>query len=179
MYTTEELREASNKLPSSLLLAMGSFDTGEIVKSIGEQFHLHVDQVGKLSDEIRDTLFNLHNYADFKQNIVNGLQIPPEVADKIVTRVNNEIFLKIRELEKEEAEKIAKEEAGDYSHLDEGEDEGGLGEGEVREIKPSDLEAKSSTLPTANIFEEKMGKMFDLKADEEKPPVDPYREPIN
>lgn len=147
MYTKEQLQEAIWKLPQSLQLAIGTFDTYKIVQSIGEQYYLHVDQVGRLSDEIRDTLLNLHRAADFKQNIINSLQISSDMADQIVTRVNDEIFLKIRELEKEEAEKERKLAAGEDEENEEEENEAS----EKKEV--------------SNILTEKLEKVFSLPSE--------------
>jgi hypothetical protein len=61
-------------------------------------FHLHIDQAGKLSDEIGLVYFGINKIEGFSQRLVSNLHIDQTTANKITDEVNNKLFLPIREL---------------------------------------------------------------------------------
>ncbi len=100
-YTKEQLAETYRKLPLKLKEAIGNIDSLEILKRIAEQFNLHIDQLGKLSDEVGLVVFGLSNFSVFTDKIQISLSLDQDTAQKIAKEINEQIFLPIREALKE------------------------------------------------------------------------------
>lgn len=69
----------------------------EIIK-IGEKYDLHIDQVGGLDTETREVLLGTKKKEDFAKNIMEHIEVSESIANNLVEEVNENIFLKIREL---------------------------------------------------------------------------------
>jgi hypothetical protein len=69
----------------------------EIIK-IGEKFDLHIDQVGGLDTETREVLLGTKKKEDFAKNIMEHIEVSESIANSLVKEINDNIFLKIREL---------------------------------------------------------------------------------
>jgi predicted RNA-binding protein with RPS1 domain len=164
MLTPQQYRDYYRRLPDNIREAYSSEDTVNKIKAISDKHRLHIDQLGELSDEIGLVMLGITKPTDFVKNIAERLKVDQVTAEAVGVDINNEIFLPIRE----SLEKISSE-------------------------PPATGTTTPGTLPTeaktSNIFEEKMGKMFDLndgttsnkpvEEETEKPEIDPYREPIN
>ena len=165
-YQRGQLKDAIKKLPKELQDLMLDPETENRVISIGEKHHLHIDLIGELNDEVILVLSGLAKYSDFVPHIIQRLNIDQTTASAITTDINNEIFLPIRESLQQLADnKVA-------------------APAPVAAITPAPaaptptVTPNSPTTPAApekNIFEEKMGAMFNLPKEEKM--IDPYLEP--
>jgi len=96
-YTSEQLKSQYQKLPENLKDALASVEGVETVKSIGKNYHLRIDEMSELSDEIGLVMLGLAKPEEFVTHIIARLGLDRAVAEGIAREVNEQIFLKIRE----------------------------------------------------------------------------------
>jgi len=96
-YTPEQLEEKFNQLPKDLQDIMVSIETADIVNSIGEEFDLHIDQIGKLADQTGLVMLGVMMPNEFVGALSVELGIERLLANKIANRVNERLFYKIRD----------------------------------------------------------------------------------
>jgi hypothetical protein len=105
-FTKDQLAAAYRRLPETVKEAMSEVDTVTAVEEIGKKNNLHVDQIGKLAQEIGYVLFGLIQPDSFIGNIQRSLFVTPDQARQIGTEVNEQIFQavqrRVRELTEEE-----------------------------------------------------------------------------
>lgn len=95
-YTKEQLRERYRKIPDELQEAFDSIETVQAIQTIGKKYNLHIDQLGKISDEIGLVILGLSKPKDFTLNIKNKAGIPEDMANLVTYDVNQTIIVKIR-----------------------------------------------------------------------------------
>jgi restriction endonuclease len=108
MDTTKTKNEDMIKLAQSPMI----YDACE---KIGNQFGLHIDQIGELDAEIGDTITGQSQSKDFVTNIVKRLEIDRDTAEKIAKMVNEDVFQTIK---KEMQAQIQEYEAQTISNLE-------------------------------------------------------------
>lgn len=79
------------QIPQLVELAK-SAELYEMSEKVGQQFSLHIDQIGELDAEIRGIMLGVYKSADFITDIMEKLEIDREFAEKIAGVVNTEIF---------------------------------------------------------------------------------------
>ena len=94
--TKEEARKRFKELPESLQEILLSMEVAETIQSIGSKYHLHVDQIGYLSDEISYIILGFTKPYELTDNIKRALNIPYDIAQDIVRDVDEQILKKIR-----------------------------------------------------------------------------------
>jgi hypothetical protein len=203
-YTKTELYEKFQNLPEEIQDAFLSVDTYQNIKKIVDKYKLHIDQSGKLSEEIGFVMLGVTRPEDFLGSIQQKLGISTETAGEIVKDINTSIFFPIRT----ELEALNNGGATKYQNERRPLVENFSPAGQIsREniIQPQtplqnpdnnaiiiDREVKNNE-PRSDrqIFDEKMGKLFRLPKEEielgsvkrnpaeqsvTQKPVDPYRE---
>lgn len=98
------------KLPVALQQAISASNLQDTVQSIGTKNHLHIDQIGKLEDEVILTMMGFENLDDFTDRLIKNVNLSREVAAAVSNDVASEIFSSIREAMKEFMEKEVKKE---------------------------------------------------------------------
>ncbi len=167
-HNSEQLAKKFMGLPEDIKAAIWDLDLDGAIGEIGLNHKLHLDQIGELADQTALVLIGINPVASYEQGLIKALPgISGEEIKAIVTEVNQEIFLKIREsLQK------------------------------VHSTTPSEPSSVSQPLKapaSATIFNEKMSKLFRVPREEVDldhlatqapiPPqaspatTDPYREP--
>lgn len=96
-YPVEKMNETFAKMPEHLRNVMFSEQRMAATKKIQEKYRLHVDQLGRLIEEIGYVFVGLEPSANFAKNLEESLKIDGTTAENIAREVNQEIFLKIRE----------------------------------------------------------------------------------
>jgi len=95
-YPQELIREKSANLPEPIQKLLGSPSIVDAVIEIGKKYHLHLDAVNLLSEEMSLVLFGLERPQDFNPNIRKYLGLSEDVANLITYDINQLIFSKIR-----------------------------------------------------------------------------------
>ena len=168
-YTVEKMNETFAKMPEHIRSVMFSEQRIDATKKIQERYQLHIDQLGKLIDEIGYVFVGLEKSTDFTKNIKESLGLEQPTAEQVATDCNNEIFAKIRESLKQMEEN-------------------------KNTPKPEELLKEINATP--NIFEQKLGGSVNIRPIDNSltinpdtpstlPPrgpsvhFDPYHEPTN
>jgi hypothetical protein len=97
IHTREEFDKKFNTLPPDVQEAMGSVNTSNTIQSIAQKYNLHIDQMGKLTDEIGAMMLGDTHPQQFVSKIQESLQIELKNAAAIAKDVNEQVFLPIRE----------------------------------------------------------------------------------
>lgn len=156
-YTKEQLNEAYRKLPEGVKETLATMNSVEIIKKISEANRLHIDQMGKLADEITLVTLGLSPAGKFLGRVQQALGVDASAAENITVDVNRQIFSPIQDQLKQPAD-----------------------------TPPSNLPTKEEVLaeiespsPGPTVFEQKMSGSFGTKAENKKPEIsqDPYLEP--
>ncbi len=71
-------------------------------QKIGDEFGLHIDQVGELDAQIRQVLIGKAKPDKFSDDIKEALEITNEIAAKVTAKVNDEVFKVLRNLMQQE-----------------------------------------------------------------------------
>jgi hypothetical protein len=179
-------------LPQNVQKAIFSADLPGKLKSTVEKYNLRIDQGGVLETEVNLIMLGLEHPDSFAGNVQKEVGVSQEVAEQIISDINNNILLPIRETLREmQKEKIdappaqapTVQRAPAATPEKEGAEERAKEEGNVPE-----------NLPTGDISSLKLGGVFKVPQEqkqssvpiEEKPGrqvkeeygTDPYREPI-
>jgi len=96
-YTKDELYEKFKNLPEDIRESFLSIDTYDTIKKIVDKYKLHIDQSGKLSEEIGFVMLGITRPDDFLDNLQDKLGISLETAGEITKDINVSIFFPIRE----------------------------------------------------------------------------------
>ncbi len=124
-----------------------STELSDSIIKIGNHFDLHIDQIGELGAEIRDILFGFSKSSDFIKHISERLEVDREMANKIATEVNKEIFDAIKSqlqsgTQNRDSDISALERIGGFEILKEGDNSkngNGLGTVGVENIQADNL----------------------------------------
>lgn len=85
------------ELPKDIQEAVLSTDLSSRIQAIGAKYQLHVDQIGILEEEVMMVMLGFSNPATFAEQLVEALQITPDVAGQLAQDIAGAIFLPIRE----------------------------------------------------------------------------------
>ncbi len=94
---TKQIQERMAELPPDVRNAITSADFGKKVQAIGARHQLHIDQIGRLQDEVLLVMLAFSAPGDFVPNIVEQLHIQEDMANIIADEVSNDILGPIRE----------------------------------------------------------------------------------
>ncbi len=106
-YTAEELQAKFEQLPRELQEAISSTKIHDLIKHIGEEQGLMIDQIGELVDQVGLVMLGLTKGSGFVDNISSNLAITPEKARVIADRVNTDVFYSLRNHMRDKEEEIS------------------------------------------------------------------------
>jgi curved DNA-binding protein CbpA len=93
-----------NTIPKEIKDFSESAELFDVSEKIGNQFGLHIDQIGELDSRIRAILRGLASSKSFSDEIKKVLEITPDLASKITEEVNKQVFqvlkTKMQDIEK-------------------------------------------------------------------------------
>ena len=181
-YTKEQLGERFEQLPENVQEAIIAVETAKVVSEVGNKYALHIDQVGELADEIGLVMLGLTKPTDFVTHTIARIGLDRAVAEAIAREVNDQIFLKIREL----LQALHPDEtAGTTPESNYGvetisgpkllTDQPAQVNLPNREEVIDGIENPAKT-PEGSVFEQKMGKLFRIPREEVD--LDPYNEKL-
>jgi hypothetical protein len=104
-FTREQKADALDNLPKDLKAVLMSNTLANTFQEIGNQNKLPIDKTGALSELVIVTMLGLLPRQDFEKNVRAELGVDNVQASLITKSVNENVFLKVREiLQKEEDE---------------------------------------------------------------------------
>lgn len=109
-YSKEELNEAYKKLPPELQEVFLSVDVTDAITNIGKKYNLHIDQIGLLDSETGLVLLGLTHPTEFVSSLTKRLGIDRIIASQVASDINDQVFLRVRELLKDIQKNKVKEE---------------------------------------------------------------------
>lgn len=107
-YTAEELQAKFEQLPQELREAISSTKIHDLIKHIGEEQGLMIDQIGELVDQVGLVMLGLTKGSGFVDNISNSLAVTPEKARIIADRINTDVFYSLRNHMRDKEEELSK-----------------------------------------------------------------------
>ncbi|MDQ5958054.1 MAG: hypothetical protein QG665_400 [Patescibacteria group bacterium] len=169
-YSSQELQSKLHVLPEPLQDAILSIDTSEVIKVIGQKHKLHIDQVGKLGEEVLYAMLGLTKPISFIDELEKGLNVSTEVAEQITADLNAKIFIPV-------VESLKNRDGEDVDYLDQ----------VIQETPATTATPKNNDIPTdiakntnnPDFFEKKMSHLFTSTADlrAERAEVEDYTPP--
>jgi len=105
----DKTKTENSSLPENIKKAIEVIDVDSTLASISKKYNLHVDQTGALATETYMVITGITDGAEFVDNVEKEVGIAEDVAVQIVTDINNQIFLKIRQLLQGEAGELETE----------------------------------------------------------------------
>ena len=97
IHNSQEVSKKLSETPEDVQDFMSSSKCISSLVAIGEKYNLHVDQTGKLSDQVVYTMIGLENLSDLHGRIIKELGISDDTANLIIYDLNQEVFGPIRE----------------------------------------------------------------------------------
>lgn len=97
IHNSAEVTRKLLETPEDIQDFLASSKCTDALVSIGEKYHLHVDQTGKLSDQVVYTVVGLETLYDFKERVIKELGIAEDTANLIIYDLNQNVFGPIRE----------------------------------------------------------------------------------
>lgn len=95
--TPKELAKKREQLPPRLREVYSSIKTTDTLREIGQEYDLHIDQIGELVDETGLVMLGVTHPSDYISNLQNRLEIDEGTAKQVAKAVNERIFETIRE----------------------------------------------------------------------------------
>ncbi len=90
------MQEQFSKLPTELQAALKSPQLHEKIRIIGSKHQLHIDQMGKLEDEVVMFMMGFTEPEEFMSQLVNDLSVSTTTAGDIAVDIGKEIMVPIR-----------------------------------------------------------------------------------
>src|SRR4051812_25965376 len=95
--TQAQLKERFSALPEVVRNAITSADVQKQLRAVSDTHQLHIDQWGKLENEVMLTLLGSQNPVDLPSNIQSEVGVPSEVAQSLATDTGTIVSEPIRE----------------------------------------------------------------------------------
>lgn len=100
--TKRQLEERLAALPEVVRNAISSTDVQKQLRAVSDNHQLHIDQWGKLENEVMLSLLGFQNPADLPANIQSEIGVSADIAQSLATDINTIVFEPIRqELERQ------------------------------------------------------------------------------
>ncbi|PIP73404.1 MAG: hypothetical protein COW88_02185 [Candidatus Lloydbacteria bacterium CG22_combo_CG10-13_8_21_14_all_47_15] len=97
-YTKEQLEKKFNALPQEVREAILATDTENIVRRIGQDHALHVDQIGELMEATDFVMLGILKPGDFIRDLYERFEsVDKQTVRQVAQEVNEQVFRKIRE----------------------------------------------------------------------------------
>jgi hypothetical protein len=104
-FTREQKGKAFDALPKDVKGVVTSERLSDIYQKIGKDNNLSIDKIGTLSNVVTCTILNLIPRDKLVATLATELGIGSNETTKLAKAVNDEVFLKIREILREEQER--------------------------------------------------------------------------
>lgn len=91
------MEEQFSKLPPELQKVLKSPELPQKVNAIGQRHQLHIDQMGKLRDEVVMFLMGFSEPQDFLEHLVSEVGVTAAAAGEIATDVSTDILIPIQD----------------------------------------------------------------------------------
>ncbi|HEY4501901.1 MAG TPA: hypothetical protein VJJ20_02445 [Candidatus Paceibacterota bacterium] len=92
----QQVQKRLAELPQDVQAAVRSAELGQKVQAIGKKHALHIDQVGKLEDEVYLVMLGFADPSEFAASLAEELGLAKDQAVEVVTEVTHDIFMPIR-----------------------------------------------------------------------------------
>jgi len=92
----QQVQKRLAELPQDVQAAVRSAELAQKVQAIGKKHALHIDQIGKLEDEVYLVMLGFSDPAEFAENLGEELGLAKDQAIEVVTEVTHDIFMPIR-----------------------------------------------------------------------------------
>jgi hypothetical protein len=92
----QQVQQRLAELPQDVRDAVQSAEVAQKIQTIGKRGNLHVDQMGKLEDEVYLVMLGFADPGEFAESLAGELSLAPAQSVAIATDVANEIFMPIR-----------------------------------------------------------------------------------
>jgi hypothetical protein len=92
----QRVQKRLTELPQDVQAAIHSSDLAQKVQAIGKKNNLHVDQMGKLEDEVYLVMLGFADPGEFADTLAAELGVTSAQAASVANEVGNEIFMPIR-----------------------------------------------------------------------------------
>lgn len=96
-YTDKELKQKLESLPTDVQNAIFGVETTEVIANIQQKYKLHVDQTGKLAEEVGLVMLGFSRPNEFVGKIAKNLRVTQMTAVEITKDINDKIFNPIKE----------------------------------------------------------------------------------
>lgn len=93
----KQIEQRINELPPDIQRAVLSSDYNEKIRTIGEAFGLHIDQIQELSDFTMLMMLGFMKEEDYRKELMTVFNGNSSLTEKVLRDVNQQIFLSIRE----------------------------------------------------------------------------------
>ncbi|MBI2100638.1 MAG: hypothetical protein HYT47_01295 [Candidatus Vogelbacteria bacterium] len=160
------------RLPAVIQKALEAIDLHGIMRKIGTEQKLHIDQMGILDNEVGAVLVGETRPEEFLSRLKSKLQIDQTAAESIGREANEQIFLPIRESLRKLHEETEMS-GGVKTIASLPKPETPAGELPDKDKLLDEIEHPSKT-PEDTVFEKKLGQLFRIPREEVD--LDPYLE---
>lgn len=97
--------ERIKKLPKEVRDALASDELSTKIRTVGNNHHLHIDQIGTLEDEVILAIMGISEISELPDQLMEQLSVSKTDADAIVNDINNSVFVPIQNSMKQVGEK--------------------------------------------------------------------------
>lgn len=94
----QTLKSLYSKMPEEVKDIFSGVETGEKLARIGKDHGLNVEQVSKMTELVGLVLLGINRAQDLVQNIASELNLSTPTAGKIASEINNNLFVRIRDV---------------------------------------------------------------------------------
>lgn len=96
-FTKEKVLKFYPSLPEAVKKIYDDPNTVSGLYDLGTKFHLHIDQIGTLSQIVHMIMLGIINPKDFAATITKELDLSEDIANLITHEVNAQVFAPIRQ----------------------------------------------------------------------------------
>lgn len=100
----QQVQQRLAELPADVQAAIQSSDLHTKITTIGAKYQLHIDQMGELEDEVMLAMLGFAPLEGLGVQLTRGLNLAPDVGEKLAADIHTQIFASIRESIKRFAE---------------------------------------------------------------------------
>jgi len=93
----QQVQQRLAELPADVQAAIQSSDLHTKITTIGAKYQLHIDQVGELEDEVMLAMLGFAPLEGLGAQLTRGLNLAPDVGEKLAADIHTQIFASIRE----------------------------------------------------------------------------------
>ena len=172
-YNQDDVKKRFGTLSPEMRKAIVDLDMGQLTDGLRKKYNIHVDQLGKIAEEITLAMVGLVKVNEFGPDIKAKTGLPNDIVNLITYDINQLIFSKIRR----ELEELTQERSSPTK----------IEPGPTPTQTPSPAtSAPAQKMPAGRIFDEKMTSVANVPKQEvavtpqtgDNKVKDPYLEPI-